>query len=261
LTFFDVTSYYLAMEKMTRKQRDLFDREQLILDTAKKILQKEGLANLTMDRVAAEIEYSKGTVYNHFKNKEEIISGISCRCMNNLIELFSRAKNYKGPSRERISAIGIAHSLYALLNPTEVQNMQIIKSQAVRDKISEEKRSEILKLEQQVTGVVIDIVMDALKAGDIPADESFVPDGIVFGLWTMGYGTNLLHLSGIDFEKLGMQQPLDMMWVNSNKLLDSYHWQPLSQKFDANKMREKLLKELFYEESQQLAKREGSPCC
>ncbi len=249
------------MATMTRKQRELFDREQLILDTAKEILQKEGLANLTMDRVAAEIEYSKGTVYSHFKNKEEIISGISCRCMINLTELFTRAKNYPGSSRERISAIGIAHSLYALLNPTEVENLQIIKSQAVREKISAEKRNEILKLEQQVTGVVIEVVMDALKAGDIPADENFIPDGIVFGLWTMGYGTNLLHLSGIDFNKLGMQQPLDMMWVNSNKLLDSYNWKPLSQKFDTNKMREKLLKELFYEESQELAKREGSSCC
>lgn len=249
------------MENMTRKQRDLYEREQLILDTAKEILQKEGFANLTMDRVAAEIEYSKGTVYNHFKNKEEIISGISCRCMTNLIELFSRAKNYQGSSRECISAIGIAHSLYALLNPAEVQNMQIIKSQAVREKISEEKRNEILKLEQQVTGVVIEVVMDALKAGDIPADENFVPDGIVFGLWTMGYGTNLLHLSDIDFNKLGMQQPLDMMWINSNKLLDSYNWQPLSHKFDTYKMREKLLKELFYEESQQLTEREGSSCC
>jgi len=247
------------MAKMTRKQRELFDREQLILDTAKEILQKEGLANLTMDRVAAEIGYSKGTVYSHFKNKEEIISGISCRCMINLTELFTRAKNYHGSSRERISAIGIAHSLYALLNPAEVENLQIIKSQAVREKISAEKHNEILKLEQQVTGVVIEIVMDALKAGDIPADENFIPDGIVFGLWTMGYGTNLLHLSGIDFNKLGMQQPLDMMWVNSNKLLDSYNWQPLSHEFDTNKMREKLLNELFHKESQQLG--EGSSCC
>lgn len=248
------------MNKMTRKERDLFEREQLILDTAKNILHTEGLANLTMDRVAAEIEYSKGTVYSHFKNKEEIISGISCRCMNNLSELFSRAKNYHGSSRERISAIGIAHRLYAQLNPAEVQNMQIIKSQAVRDKISVEKRNEILKLEQQVTGIAIEIVMSAQQAGDIPADERFVPDGIVFGLWTMGYGTNLLHLSGIDFNKLNMHQPLEMMWINSNKLLDSYNWQPLSHTFDAEKMQKKLLNELFYEESQHLINRETTSC-
>ena len=248
------------MNTMSRKQREWLEREQLILNTAKSILQNEGLANLTMDRVAAEIEYSKGTVYNHFKNKEEIITGISCRCMSNLVELFSRAKNYSGTSRERIAAVGIAHSLYALLNPAEVQNMQIIKSQAVRDKISDEKRNEIVELEQQVTGVVVEVVMDAFNAGDIPADEKFIPDGIVFGLWTMGYGTNLLHLSGIDFDELGMKQPLDMMWVNSNKLLDSYNWKPLSTEFDVNKSREKICAELFQPELQQLNEIEEQSC-
>jgi AcrR family transcriptional regulator len=242
------------MDSITRKQRDWFEREQLILDTAKEILQQEGLGNLTMERVAAEIEYSKGTIYNHFKNKEEIISGISCRCMNNLIELFTRAKNYPGSSRERIAAISIAHDLYALLNPVEIQNMQIIKSPAVHAKICVEKRNQILALEQQVIGIVMDLVMQALSAGDIPADQEFVPDGIVLGLWTMGYGSNLLHLSSIDFNKLDMQQPLDMMWINSNKLLDSYHWKPLSTEFDINKMHAKISADLFHRELQQLKK-------
>lgn len=236
------------MNTLSRKQRELFEREQLILDTAKVILNTEGFVNLSMERIAAEIEYSKGTIYNHFKSKEEVITGISCRCMNNLIELFTRAKNYNGSNRERIAAIGIAHSLYAQLNPVEVQNMQIIKSQAIREKISLDKQNEILQLEQTITGIVIDIVMDAKNAGDIPADENFVPDGIVFGLWTMGYGSNLLHLSGIPFEQLGMQSPLDINWINSNKLLDSYHWQPLSTDFDIHAMREKIANELFHEE-------------
>jgi AcrR family transcriptional regulator len=261
LTFFDASSYYCAMNSMTRKQRELHEREQLILDTAKDILQKEGFANLTMDRVAAEIEYSKGTVYNHFKNKEEIITGISCRCMSNIIELFTRAKNYKGSNRERISAVGIAHSLYAQLHPTEIENLQIIKSQAIRKKISIEKSDEVLKLEQSIISIVIEIVMDAVKDYDISAEEDFVPDGIVFGLWSMGYGSNLLHLSGTDFEKLGLKSPLEIMWVNSNKLLDSYNWTPLSSEFDVNKMREKLLTELFHEEMKQLEIIEDKSCC
>jgi len=245
------------MNNMTRKQRELFDREQLILDTAKIILNTEGFANLSMERIAAEVEYSKGTIYNHFKSKEEVITGISCRCISNLIELFSRARNHTGSNRERIAAVGIAQSLYAQLNPVEFQNLPLIKSQAIREKISEEKSNELLQLEQSITSIVKEIVMDALNDGDIPANESFVPDGIVFGLWSMGYGTDLLHLSGIPFEQLGMQQPLDMMWVNSNKLLDSYNWKPLSTEFDINNMREKLTKELFPDEIIKLKNMQG----
>jgi len=261
LTNFDEASYYSAMttpspnimpEKLTRKQRELHDREQLILDTAQTILQHEGLQSLTMERVAAEIEYSKGTVYNHFCSKEEIISGISCRCVSNLIEMFNRAKNYPGNHRERIAAIGIAHSLYAQLHPAELQNMQIIKSAAVREKIAEDKQLRLLQLEQEITGIVLEIVRDAVHDGDIPADQPYMPDSIVLGIWTMGYGSNLLHLSGIPFDKLGMQQPLEMMWVNSHKFLDSYQWKPLSSEFDIYALRKHLCKELFADEMQQL---------
>jgi len=239
-------------DQMTRKQRELFEREQLILDTAQAILQNEGLQSLTMDRVAAEIEYSKGTVYNHFCSKEEIISGISCRCMINLTEMFGRARDYAGTHRERIAAIGIAQTLYSQLHPIEMQNMQVIKSAAVREKISAEKQLSLLQLEQKVTGIVLEIVRDAINAGDIPKDQPFIPDSIVMGLWTMGYGSSLLNISGIPFKKLGMQEPLEMSWVNSHKLLDSYQWQPLSSEFDIYELRSKLCNELFSEEMKQL---------
>lgn len=241
-----------TIENMTRKQRELFEREQLILDTAQQILKQDGTQGLTMDRVAAEIEYSKGTVYNHFSSKEEIISGISCRCMDNLTELFGRARDYSGSHRERIAAIGIAQTLYAQLHPVEMQNMQVIKSADVREKISNDKQLELLQLEQKITGIVLEIVRDAMNSGDVPLDQPYLPDSIVLGLWTMGYGSNLLNMSGIPFKKLGMQDPLKMAWINSHKLLDSYQWQPLSNTFDIHALREKLCNELFSEEMKQL---------
>lgn len=238
--------------QMTRKQRELFEREQLILDTALEILRQEGLHNLTMDRVAAEIEYSKGTVYNHFCSKEEIISGISCRSMHKLIDMFKRASNYQGSHRERIAAIGVAHSLYAQLHPAELQNLQLIKSTAIREKIAVEKQQQLLQLEQTITNIVLDIINQAIKDGDIPEDQPHLPDGILFGLWSMSYGSNLLNISGIPFDRLGMKQPLDMMWINSHRLLDSYQWQPVSETFDIYELRTKICAELFTEEMNKL---------
>lgn len=240
------------METSERKQQEREQREQLILDTAQQILNQEGFASLTMERVATEVAYSKGTIYNHFSSKEDIIGSISCRCMQSLAELFGRAAAYTGNNRERIAAVILAHSLYAQLHPLELQNMQIIKSQAVRDKISADKQAEILHLEQKVTGIAMDIVGDAIAAGDIDMHQSDAADGIVFGLWTMGYGSNLLHLSGIPFDRLGMRQPLDIAWINSNKLLDSYNWKPLSTEIDIHSLRQTLCETLFSEELQLL---------
>ena len=59
---------------VTRKQREIAQREDLILETARKMLLERGYLGLTMDRIAEEIEYSKGTVYQHFSSKEDLIS-------------------------------------------------------------------------------------------------------------------------------------------------------------------------------------------
>ena len=166
--------------------------------------------------------------------------------------MFHRASNYNGTHRERIAAIGIAHSLYAQLHPAELQNMQLIKSTAIREKVAVEKQQQLLDLEHRVTSIVLDVINQAIKDGDIPQDKPHLPDSILFGLWSMSYGSNLLHMSGIPFDKLGMQQPLDMMWQNSHRLLDSYQWQPLSETFDIDALRTKLCNELFSEEMQQL---------
>ncbi|MCW8955951.1 MAG: TetR/AcrR family transcriptional regulator [Gammaproteobacteria bacterium] len=236
------------MNTLNRKQRERQLREQLILDTAKDILSREGFANLTMERIAVDIEYSKGTIYNHFSSKEDIISALSAHCMINLLELFKRAANYPAPSRDRISAIVIAHNLYALLNPVELQNMQLIKSQAIRLKVSTDMQARLLQLEQQITKTVIDIVIDGMSNNELPNEGSYTTNGIVFGLWSMGYGSNLLSSSGIPFSQMNMCNPLDVMWDNSQRLLDSYQWQPLSSQFNITEKYQEICHQLFSEE-------------
>ena len=61
------------MNPLNRKQRERIEREQLILDAARNIINQEGWEHLTMERVAAAVEYSKGTVYNHFSSKEDVV--------------------------------------------------------------------------------------------------------------------------------------------------------------------------------------------
>ena len=74
----------------------------------------------------------------------------------------------------------------------------------------------------------------------------------MLGLWSMGYGSQLLHLTDVPFEQLGLSAPLNMYWINSHKLLDSYNWQPLSSSFDIQTLRQTLLASLFADEINQL---------
>ena len=232
-------------DNLSRKQRDIQQREQLILDSAQRMLHEVGYAQLTMERIAEAVEYSKGTIYNHFSSKEDLVCSLCCRCVSNLIDLFKRAYDYQGTTRERFAAIGIAYTLYHQLNPLDAQNIQIVKTNAVREKLSAEKLQEMSALEHEITQLCINLVNEAVAAGDIPASENHSADNIVFGFWSMLYGGMLLAQSDIPLEDLGFSPAITMLWNNSQRLMDAYSWQPLSAVTDTDALFTKLCSALF----------------
>lgn len=233
---------------LPRKQREFQLREQLILDTAQSMLDEHGYAQLTMERIAEAVEYSKGTIYNHFSSKEDLVCSLCCRCVSNLIELFKRAYDYPGTTRERFSAIGIAYSLYHQLNPLDAQNIQIIKTNAVREKLSADKLQEMNALEQEITQLCVNLVNEAIDNGDIASIDNHTADTIVFGFWSMLYGGMLLSQSDIPLEDLGFSPVIAMLWQNSQRLLDAYGWQPRGNSTDTDALFSKLCSALFAEE-------------
>ncbi len=237
---------------LSRKQRDLLERETLILDTAQSIMHEHGYAFLTMDRLAEAVEYSKGTLYNHFSSKEDLVCSLCCRSINHLIELFSRAASYQANTRERYSAIGIGYALYHQLHPMDAQNIQIIKINAVREKISDSKLREMETLEKNITQIAMSIVKQAIDCGDLPAEVANVADSIVFGCWSMHYGALLLDQSDIPLSELGFSPVVQLLWLNTQRFLDGFGWQPLSSSLDTDDMFNKISADLFAEEIQKL---------
>lgn len=67
----------------TKKQQAIADREVELILLAKGIVQKEGFANLTMDKLTAASSYSKGTIYNHFCSKEDVVLALCIHSLKN----------------------------------------------------------------------------------------------------------------------------------------------------------------------------------
>jgi len=242
-----------ACATTTRKQRDLFLREALILDAAQAMLHQYGYNYLTMDRIAETVEYSKGTIYNHFASKEDLVCTLCCRSIARLIDIFERAYNFKAGTRERYSAIGIGYSLYHQLNPMDSKNIQALKSNAVREKVSKEKLNEMESLEFKITQIAQKIVQEAIDNGDL--DQKYQKDisTIVFGCWAMHYGALLLDQSDMPLHELGFSPVVNMLWQNANVYLDGYQWQPLSTVTDSKKLFKKISSVLFKDEIQRMS--------
>ncbi len=234
-----------SMRAPTRKQRELAEREKLILDTAQNILHQHGYNHLTMDRIAETVEYSKGTIYNHFASKEDLVCSLCCRCITNLIEVFERAYQFEGNPRERYLAIGVGYSLYHQLHPMDSQNIQTVKNNAVREKVSKEKLAEMESLEQKITKIAHSIVQDAIDCGDLDIVHQPHVSSIVFGCWSMHYGALLLDQSDIPLHEMGFSPVVNMLWQNTNVYLDGYNWQPLSPTTDSKNLFKKISSALF----------------
>lgn len=58
--------------KLTRKEREFQARRKAILESATRLFARNGYHGTTMNEIAKEAEFSTGSLYNFFQNKEEL---------------------------------------------------------------------------------------------------------------------------------------------------------------------------------------------
>jgi len=85
-----------------RKEREFETRRRLILDKAMDLFQKNSFAGVTLDDIASAIEFSKGTIYNHFGSKEEIYASILVEHLNILLSCLKEAARTGRNTPERL---------------------------------------------------------------------------------------------------------------------------------------------------------------
>lgn len=66
----------LNKNKLSRKEREYNRHRKEILEVALDLFSEKGLYAVTMVDVAKEAEFSVGTIYKFFKNKEDIYKGL-----------------------------------------------------------------------------------------------------------------------------------------------------------------------------------------
>ena len=84
------------MDTLTPKQLEIRNREEKILEVARPLILRDGYQGLSMEKIAAELEYSKGTIYNHFSCKEEIVVALAIQSANVRVNQFRKAAEFSG---------------------------------------------------------------------------------------------------------------------------------------------------------------------
>ena len=236
------------MGTQTRKKRELEEREANILAVARESLIASGYRGLNMDAIASELDYSKGTIYNHFNCKEEIIIALAIETMEKRWEMFQRAAAYSGLPRERIAAVGVAAELFVRLYPSHFEVEQLIRATSIWEKTSETRRQTMFACESRCMGLLAGVVRDGISQGHLSLPDDFQPEDLVFGLWSQTFGAYSIIATSDDLSMLGVGDPYSAVRINLNRMLDGYHWSPLSSDYNYVELAERLKGEIFPQE-------------
>ena len=100
-----------------RKQREKVYRETSILEAAKKVFLTKGLIAATIDDIAAEAELGKGTLYRHYRSKEDIMLAISEQATHELHVLYTKAAAGKGSGLDKVLNMMRGYYSFVMDNP------------------------------------------------------------------------------------------------------------------------------------------------
>ncbi len=237
---------------LSRKQREIAERHALFLEIAHEILSVEGFHVLSMERIAELAEYSKGTVYQHFSCKEEILVQLCNQSMHTLCSFFERAASFDGTPRDRITALFYAHQLWSSIGSNQTEMLQHLAMHGVRDKATEASLLAHDQLEQRIFSCALGIIEEAIKTGDLPNRKKPSASEIMFACWSLGTGGQLLMTSDIRLSELGITDPSSSLLSMLTHTLDGLDWQPLHKDAHFKKLITKLNTDVFAEEFEQV---------
>ena len=170
-----------------RKERERDAVKDLILSAAREIFLAEGYENTSIRKIATKIEYSPGIIYNHFKDKNDLLLALHDKAFECKIEaLFLSVQNMPNPL-ERLKATGRGYIQYGIDNPQDYELMFILsctmEALAVKEEFWQDGAMAINMLKQNI--------VECMDAGYFRKDIN--PDQISLILWSQVHGLVSLH--------------------------------------------------------------------
>lgn len=241
-----------VMSVISRKQREIQEREKKLIQIGRELLLEQGLHGLKLDRVAEIAEYSRGTIYQHFRSKEDLLAAMAIESAQRRYELFERASKFNGRPREKIVAILVADEIFDRSEPHYYRSEFIINLADLLKRATPENRAKLAEADNQGLAITPVIIEEAMSSGDIPS--TVAARNIMFALMAMVVGTHVTSYEVTEVAQETMREGdrFETLRECVATLLDGFGWRPLSTEWDYSKTVERVRSELFADEMQSL---------
>jgi AcrR family transcriptional regulator len=234
---------------LTGKQREIQERHELFLEVARTHLLEDGYEGLTIAGIAEATGFSKGTVYQRFARREELVVELGTRSRKRLHRMWEHAAQFPGRSRERIVAFGETFLYYSRHYPDDMRILAIITAESILEKVSEEQRSEMDALDARMFEIMLDIVQEAIGEGDLILGQGSTPQTVCLAFWALADGYFAAARGSVPLETAGIADPMEQLVRTGHYILDGYGWRPLYNEWDYEETSRRIRSTIFAEEA------------
>ena len=172
-------------------------RKNAIMDAAEELFLAKTYEATTMQEIADHAGYSKGTVYNHFKSKEELYLAIGIKAYDYIIETSKEFTKNEAPGLKQLMAIGYAYYDFSKKHPHYAMIFHDIGIK-FPDIFSKQKaqlsKIELNYIEQSnnYRDIMVKVLGDAVKVKAIRSDKSPFMIGYILSTITSAIVKELL---------------------------------------------------------------------
>jgi AcrR family transcriptional regulator len=158
------------------------------------LILEKGPDNLSLREVARRSDYSPAGLYEHFKNRDEIVEAVAA-------EGLSRLRAHLGtipqdlPSRRRLVELGIAYVEFARQNPEHFA--LIFSYSATGDSLSNEVTGD-----NSPYGAFLRAATAALAAGKVAGQKDYGPAEMAYSLWALAHGIAMLQATHLRYSQI-----------------------------------------------------------
>ena len=142
-------------------------KRQQLLDTAAGLFVKQGVDNTATAQISKEAGVATGTLFYHFKNKDELICALVLNIKENVLRYVQEGLDKDTDYKNQMRGIWLAYMSWAIENPIEFQFRLQVESLVSLDEATQAQMD-------TMTSGIDELVLSGLHSGHFKAlDEEF----------------------------------------------------------------------------------------
>lgn len=178
-----ICTVHMGIEE--RKQREKQERKEVIKKAAKELFLTKGFEATSMRNIAQLAEYSVGTIYLYFKDKNDLLLTLHNDAFGNMMnELLSNEP--KETAFENLEALGYNYIKFGFENP-ELYDLMLVMEAPIE---SLECNDELWEDGLQALTILENMILECQKEGFFPSKS---PSDLAFMIWSFVHGTIVLY--------------------------------------------------------------------